>query len=266
MKNPDASSEVSISTVKDFWDARPCNIRHSNAPFLSIEYFNEVENRKYFVEPHIPDFADFPSWKEKKVLEIGFGIGTDAINFVRNGAHYTGIELSEESFKICAERFNKFGLEAELLTGNVEKLSEILADRKFDLIYSFGVLHHTPNIIDAFSEIRKKCHSDSQIRIMLYAKNSIKQKLIDAGLEQPEAQFGCPIANSYSEKEVEEMLNFCGFQVESIRQDHIFPFVIDKYVNYEYKYQPYYEAMPIEMFRALEKSFGWHLLITAKPI
>ena len=92
-------NENSLEVVEQYWDTRPCNIRHSDKEVGTLEYFEEVEKRKYFVEPHIPTFADFQSWREKRVLEIGCGIGTDAINFAKNGAIYTGIELSEKKRK-----------------------------------------------------------------------------------------------------------------------------------------------------------------------
>ena len=68
------------------------------------EYFEEVEKRKYFVEPHIPSFAEFPRWDRKRVLELGCGVGTDTINFARAGAEVTAVELSSESLALATKR------------------------------------------------------------------------------------------------------------------------------------------------------------------
>ena len=102
------STQPSIQTVQSYWNARPCNIRHSPLPIGTKEYFDEVEKRKYFVEPHIPGFAQFERWKGKKVLEVGCGIGTDTINFARGGALVTAVDLSEESLKIARQRAKVF--------------------------------------------------------------------------------------------------------------------------------------------------------------
>ena len=94
-----ACKDDPITEVREYWNRRPCNIRHSNSPIGSREYFDEVEKRKYFVEPHIPGFCEFDKWKGKKVLDIGCGIGTQAVSFARAGAEYTAIEISEESLR-----------------------------------------------------------------------------------------------------------------------------------------------------------------------
>ena len=258
--------EKELEAVKTYWDSRPCNIRHSPSPIGTKQYFDEVEARKYFVEPHIPLFAEFDKWNGKNVLEVGCGIGTDAINFLRSGANYTGVELSEQSLSLARRRSELFGFVGEFVYGNAEELSKYILPNKFDLIYSFGVLHHTPDISKALDEIRSFCHESTVLKIMLYAENSWKSAMIQVGLDQPEAQTGCPIANTYTPTQVEKILSTAGFDLKSIEQDHIFPYVVEKYKNYEYQIEPWFAAMSEEMFRGLEKKFGWHLLIEATPI
>ena len=155
-------SEKLIENIERFWDNRPCNIKHSNEPIGEKKYFDEVEKRKYFVEPHIKTFAEFEKWKDKDVLEIGCGIGTDSINFVREGANLTAIELSGKSLEICKKRFSIFNLSADLYRGNAEKLTTFLPkNRKYDLVYSFGVIHHTENPENIISEIKKVLNEDT---------------------------------------------------------------------------------------------------------
>lgn len=253
---------MSIEKVRDFWDSRPCNIRHGTAPIGTKEYFYQVEARKYMVEPHIPSFADFGAWAGKNVLEIGCGIGTDAVSFARAGANYTGVELSGESLKLAEKRFEVYGLNGTFHLGNAERLSSLVRVQPYDLIYSFGVIHHSVNPAMIVSEARKLMGTDSEFRLMLYAKNSWKAFMVGAGLDQPEAQSGCPIALTYSHDEIRELLS--GFQILDIRQAHIFPYIVEKYIRHEYEFQPWFKAMPKEMFNALESNLGWHTLIRAK--
>ena len=248
-----------IDDVTSYWNRRPCNIRHSTAQVGSRQYFDEVEQRKYFVEPHIPVFAEFEKWKGKKVLEIGCGIGTDAVNFARAGAHYTGLELSETSLALAKKRFEIFKLHGNFFLGNAESLMSIVPIEHFDLVYSFGVIHHTPHPEQVIDQIKKYLGPQSEFRLMLYAKNSWKSSMIGAGFDQPEAASGCPIAQTYTQKEVTDLLR--DYALLSITQDHIFPYVVEKYIQYEYELQPWFKAMPEKMFQALEKKFGWHMLI-----
>jgi 2-polyprenyl-3-methyl-5-hydroxy-6-metoxy-1,4-benzoquinol methylase len=255
---------TSIDQVRTYWDRRPCNIRHSTRDIGSREYFEEVEARKYFVEPHIPGFADFPRWRGKRVLEVGCGIGTDAVNFARNGAEYTGIELSKTSLDLAKRRFEVFGLTGDLREMDAERLAGGFPPETFDLVYSFGVIHHTPQPRAVIENIRTVIHQDGELRLMLYAKRSWKAAMIANGLDQPEAQSGCPIANMYDEADVQDLLRGF-FEPIEIRQEHIFPYAVEQYVKYEYVKVPYFAEMPEQVFRALEKSFGWHMLITARP-
>jgi SAM-dependent methyltransferase len=260
-----SQAAVSIESVKAYWDARPCNIRHSKKPLGSKEYFDEVETRKYYVEPHIPGFAQFARWKGKRVLEVGCGIGTDTINFARAGAQVTAVDLSTESLAVAKQRAEVFGFKEQVKfdQADAERLSETVPVERYDLVYSFGVIHHTPQPARAAAQIRKFMGPDSELRLMVYAKNSWKSLMIEAGFDQPEAQSGCPVAFTYTHDEVRQEL-LQGYEVQSIEQEHIFPFVIEKYIKYEYEIVPWFAAMPREMFRALEKSLGWHKLVVAR--
>lgn len=258
------TSGPDIQTVKSYWDSRPCNIRHSTLPVGTKEYFDEVEKRKYFVEPHIPEFAQFERWKGKRVLEVGCGIGTDTINFARAGASVTAVDLSGESLKLAKQRAKVYGLEEQIsfYQANAEELASFVPVTNYDLIYSFGVIHHTPHPSRAVAQIRQYMGPTSELKLMLYAKNSWKNIMIEAGFDQPEAQSGCPVAFTYTADEIETLLQ--GFKILQVSQDHIFPFVIEKYIKYEYEVVPWFSSMPKDMFSTLERRLGWHMLVSAR--
>ena len=268
--------KTSIIDVRDFWDKRPCNIRHSNAKIGSKKYFDEVEQRKYFVEPHILKFADFKSWQGKKVLEIGCGIGTDTINFARAGAKVSAVELSKKSLDLAKKRAQVFVLKnIKFYLANAEELSKVVPIKIFDLVYSFGVIHHSPNPERIISEIKKYCNKNTRIKIMVYYRYSWKVLwilfkygqgafwMLDQLIaENSEAAAGSPVTYVYSKKQVKDLLS--GFKIIDIKIDHIFPYSIPEYVKYKYKVVWYFRLIPRKIFRWMEMNFGWHLLITAK--
>ena len=254
---------ATIDYVKKFWNDRPCNVRHSKKETGTKSYFDEVEKKKFFVEPHIKSFSHFNEWNGKKVLEIGCGMATAGINFARYGADYTGVELSTESLELAKKRFEVYNQRGNFYEGNCEKLSDFLPLDKYHLVYSWGVIHHTPHPEKVIKQIRNYLTKDGVLKLMIYASDSWKNYMISVGLDQPEAQYGCPVAYTYTEDEVYELLGEY-FDVLSIDRDHIFPYQIEPYKKGEYIKEPWFETMPNDMFEVLEKKLGWHLLITAK--
>ncbi len=263
--------------MRRYWNARPCNIRHSPKQVGTREYFDEVEARKYFVEPHIPVFAEFERWKGKKVLEIGCGIGTDTIRFARAGARVTAMDLSEESLAVARRRASVFDLEDRITfhQANAERLSETVPVETYDLVYSFGVVHHTPHPRNVIREIRKYMGSRSVLKIMVYHRYSYKVfwillrygkgafwRLDRIIARNSEAQTGCPVTYTYGRRTVRELLE--GFVVESTMVDHIFPYSIAQYKRYEYRRAWPLRWMPDSLFRRLERRWGWHLCVTAR--
>lgn len=271
--------KASIENVREYWDLRPCNICHSSEKIGSRQYFDEVEKRKYFVEPHIPRFAEFEKWQGKKVLEIGCGIGTDAINFARAGAEITAVELSEKSLGLARERAKVYSLEDKIkfYCANAEELSKYVPVEPYDLIYSFGVIHHTPFPEDIITQIKYYIHSGSVVKLMVYHRYSWKVlwilitygkgafwKINELIAKHSEAQTGCPITYVYSKRKIRDLLEGKGFNIVKVEVDHIFPYKISDYIQYRYNKVWYFRYVPRPIFRWLEQHFGWHLCITAK--
>ncbi|MBI2010698.1 MAG: methyltransferase domain-containing protein [Candidatus Colwellbacteria bacterium] len=266
-----------LERVRKFWDDRPCNIRHSPKEVGTLEYFEQVRERRYFVEQHIAGFTQFERWEGKSVLEVGCGIGTDTIEFAKAGARVTAVDLSPKSLEIARRRFEVYGLDATLVEANAETLSKAIPPRPYDLVYSWGVIHHTPNPGDALEEFRKYCGRETEVRVMVYAKWSWKvlwiivkfgkgmfwkwRKLVG---EYSEAQEGSPVTYVYSAREARVLFEAHGFEVLSIGKDFIFPFSVPYYRKYQYRKVWYFRWMPRFLFRALERFLGWNLLIVAR--
>ncbi len=253
---------IFLSQIEEYWDRRPCNIRHSNLSHNTLNYFREIDRRRYFIESHILAFAEFEKWKNKRVLEIGCGIGIDGIRFVLAGAEYSGIELSSKSLEIAQQRFKIYGCNGQFYKGNAEEMLSFLPIGQYDLVYSFGVLHHTPNPEQIVDNIRNYMTVNSEFRLMLYSKYSWKSLMILLGLNQSEAQSGCPLAKRYSYKEIKKLLR--GFQIIDMHKDHIFPYKVNKYIRYEYKMKPWLKYMPIFLFKIFRQWLGCHTLIRCK--
>jgi len=274
-------SRVPIEEVREYWDRRPCNIRHSLQPLGTREYFDEVEARKYFVEPHIPGFAEFERWRGKKVLEIGCGIGTDTVNFARNGAQVTAVELSPKSLEVARQRVAVYGLEnsVRFCLGSAEDLASFLPEDRYDLIYSFGVIHHTPHPERVLEQMGRYAALGATVKIMVYHRHSWKVLWIVLGYgkgqfwrtselvaRHSEAQTGCPITYTYSRREAARLLESRGFRVLQVSVDHIFPYRIPDYVQYRYVRAWPWSWMPQPLFRWMERRFGWHLCLTAQAV
>jgi len=271
-------SNKSIENVKDYWNKRPCNLRHSQAEVGTEKYFQEISMRKFFVEPHLIDFADFSSLKGKKVLEIGCGLGAATINFAKAGAEVTALDLSQKSIDIAKKNAESMGVadQIQFMQGNAEKLSEFLPEKKYDLIFSFGVIHHSPHPDVIVEEAKMYLAPGGQFKVMVYYRYSWKVfwilakygkfqfwRLSDLIARHSEAQTGCPVTYAYSKKSAAKLFENKGFKVKSIDIDHIFPYRIADYVKYRYVKVWYFRILPKSVFRFLEKKFGWHLCLTA---
>jgi 2-polyprenyl-3-methyl-5-hydroxy-6-metoxy-1,4-benzoquinol methylase len=271
---------VPIEQVQEYWNRRPCNIRHSPRPVGTREYFDEVDARRYMVEPHILRFADFERWRGKRVLEIGCGIGTDTSRFARAGAQVTAVDLSTRSIEIARQRMEVYGVadRVQFYPGSAEDLARIVPIETFDLIYSFGVIHHTPHPERVLEQIRQYVGPQTTLKIMVYNRHSWKVawilatygrgkfwKLDQMVAEHSEAQTGCPVTFTYTPNQARTLLAGHGLRVSEMWVDHVFPYRIPDYTQYRYVRNWYFRWMPDRLFRAFEQRFGWHLCVTAVP-
>jgi 2-polyprenyl-3-methyl-5-hydroxy-6-metoxy-1,4-benzoquinol methylase len=254
-----------LDRIVHYWDAQPCNVKHSTSEAGTEQYWNEVTERRYFVEPHLRDLAGFHQWQGKRVLEIGCGIGSDAEQFARHGAEYVGIDLSSQSIEMAKQRFELFGLDGEFYVMDGADTKKITALGSFDLVYSCGVLHHYPNVSQVIDNIHSVLNNEGEFRFLVYAHNSWKYAMIQKGLDQFEAQAGCPYAKAYTKEEIYDLVQD-KFEVLRIRQAHCFMYNVEKYRKGEYELEPWFAFMPEEMRTAIREYLGWHLLVKAKKI
>jgi len=248
-------------TIKHYWNTQPCNIKHSSHTIGTVEYFEEVRNKRYKVEPHILSFADFQNCKGKRVLEIGCGIGTDAVEFSLGYADYTGIDISSASLEIARQRFEVYGLPGNIL--QLDATDDKIKDLgKFDLIYSFGVLHHYPNVDKVIKSLSTMLAPEGKFKFMVYAENSWKYSMIKHGLDQFEAQNDCPYAEVYTREKIHTLLKD-KFKIDKIEQDHCFMYQVESYKQGKFILEPWFENMPELVKQTIRKELGWHLLVTA---
>lgn len=174
-QNPTDANNDLKERVRSFWQAHPCGTKFSDAEMGTREFFERVEAHRYAKEWHIPDAADFAGARGLRVLEIGCGLGTDGAQFAKAGACYTGIDLTEAAIDLARKRFEVSCLPGEFRVADAEHLD--FADDSFDLVYSHGVLHHTPDTARAVQEIHRVLKPGGRAIVMLYHRGSYNYRV-----------------------------------------------------------------------------------------
>ena len=144
--------------VRRFWDSEACGERYGDDQFRI----------RYELEPEIAEFAEFPTALGKKVLEIGVGMGADFTRWEAAGADVIGIDLTERA--IATARTRSRTRRGMLLVADAESLP--FRDNDFDIVYSWGVLHHTPDTERAITEAIRVLAPGGALKIMLYHRRS----------------------------------------------------------------------------------------------
>ncbi|HVG30793.1 MAG TPA: class I SAM-dependent methyltransferase [Pyrinomonadaceae bacterium] len=161
--------------VREFWQANPCGTKFADAPPGTRAFFERVEAHRYEKEWHIPAAAGFDGARGLRVLEIGCGLGTDGAQFARGGALYTGVDLTDAAVSLARRNFELRGLKGEFRTADAENMD--FADDTFDLVYSHGVLHHTPDTARAIREVHRVLKPGGRAVVMLYHRDSYNYRV-----------------------------------------------------------------------------------------
>jgi SAM-dependent methyltransferase len=161
--------------VRAFWQANPCGVKFAEAAPGTRRFYELVEAHRYTSEWHIPIAADFPSARGLKVLEIGCGLGTDGAQFAEADADYTGVDLTDAAVELARKRFELFDLRGKFQTADAENLD--FQNESFDLVYSHGVLHHTPDTAKSIREIHRVLRPGGRAIVMLYHRDSYNYRI-----------------------------------------------------------------------------------------
>jgi len=254
---PDICSDKEL--VKAYWNNEPCGTGSIGYPEGSLEYFESIAKNRDRLDYFIPEYAQFEKWKNKKVLEVGCGAGSDLVRFARAGALVTGIDLSSRSAVLTKHRLNIYGCRGNIFIGDAEKLP--FDDGEFDFLWCWGVLHHTPDTEKAISEIYRVMKPSGRICIMLYHKWSlvglqmwILFGLLKGrpfrGLDEILAEHHESVGTkAYSVGEVREM--FSAF--DNVRVDVRITAYDIRYGRDKY--------LPKWMWRIVPSRFGWNLVV-----
>lgn len=159
--------------AREQWGQDPCGAEYDREHELGTrEFFDEVERYRYREYAQwMPRLMEFDEFRGARLLEIGCGMGTDLLQFARGGARCTGVDLTPRSVEIARHRFRMYGADGRFMISDGEHLP--FADNSFDVVYSNGVLHHTPDTAGAIREVHRVLRTGGVAKIMLYHRNSL---------------------------------------------------------------------------------------------
>ena len=242
-----------LEAVKQFWTNNLNGLKFLPSFPKTAADFWEASALRYKYHYHLKPLFDriSGSFPAGKLLEIGCGMGDDTAQWAKREMQITAIDLTEPAVECTKLRLATCRLSGEILTGNAEALD--FTDSSFDIVYSFGVLHHSPDTQQTINEVRRVLKPGGIAIIMLYHRRSLNyfvHRLLhypfDGSREDP-----CPAEHTYTKKQIEKM----------------FREFVECEISVEYLFGTGYGAVnsliPLRLHRYLGKRIGWHLMIEA---
>jgi ubiquinone/menaquinone biosynthesis C-methylase UbiE len=281
--------------VRQFWDSKPCDSELSGKDPRSKDYFLEIENERYKYQSHIPKLLSKIDLKGKRILEIGTGVGTDARKIVEYGGIYTGINVDAGSVDMTAKALSVFSVPGEVRQCSATVIS--FKNESFDVVYSFGVLHHIPEVEKAVAEIRRVLKPGGELLVMVYNKSSINyyieilflrklfllllvlpgviRVLHFLGLPREKLERHVEIYRTSKNMNAQEWLSrntdgpdnpySCVYgRIDAEKLFHDFSIISDDVYFFDYRHWGIFgRAMPQSLVNYLGKRWGWHRIVHA---
>lgn len=248
------ASNETLESVKDFWETHVNNEYYTDEARASDAYFSEIEAKRYRWHYHLRDLFASLQGSRGRLLEVGSGIGVDSIQLARCGFDVTAVDLTESALRVARQFAKHRGVAIDFQLGNAEGLD--FPDESFDAVYSFGVLHHTPDIEQAVAEIRRVLRPGGMAYVMLYHRHSLVNlvhKVLRLPYESPrDRKDHCPVVYTFSRREVKRLFG----EFSRVSVEAAYPFT--------YGFGPLGSRLPLDVRRALGRAIGWHLMITAR--
>jgi SAM-dependent methyltransferase len=259
--------------AREQWSQDPCGAEYVREHELGTrEFFDEVERYRYReYAPWMPRLMEFEKFRGANLLEIGCGMGTDLLQFARGGARCTGIDLTPRSVEITRHRFRIYGADGNFMISDGERLP--FRSETFDVVYSNGVLHHTPDTAGAIGEVHRVLRPGGVAKVMLYHRNSLNywiEIVLRRGVLGLEFLRGRsadeimgrviefsdhgakPLVKVYSRREARELFGM----FKNVRVD------VEQLTRAELRFLS--PLVSESLFGKLRKKIGWNVIVTAK--
>jgi ubiquinone/menaquinone biosynthesis C-methylase UbiE len=274
--------EITFDTISNYWeDKHPGRKIGGNTPFEDYSsFFEKIDNYKYHRNHYQylkEGVAEFDQHAGKKLLEIGCGLGADLGSFALGGAIVHAIESVNSAEETLRKRFELLKKEFKFDKADFKNIP--YPDNYFDVVYSFGVLHHSPWIADGISEIHRVLKPDGKVIVMLYHKGFkyYIRKLFWSGIIKGQflkyttqqiinkntEEFGdSPTTFVYNRKEAQELFS------SKFKEAEIDVYRFDDYLKlpFNIKWYVFRSILPHSWYRVIEKKMGWNLILKAKKV
>ena len=274
-------------SIVDYWSVQPPFRANDDLEPGTREWYASISTHRYAVVPYMKDWVGFDAYRGKRVLEIGCGAGADLSEFARHGAQVTGIDVTETAVELASNRLQVEGLPGSVLTYSGDSLP--LDDESFDLVYSWGVLHHTPFMDQLFSDVHRVLVPGGEFKAMFYNRKSLlyyysilylRQHLQKLGGNREEilstySEFrtGCPYTRCFSDEEMRSRLwffsdvvtqaKYCVYDTENDRKlpgDHVIEVESTGIADIDIFLRDYNDTVADT---GSTERFGWHLVVKA---